>query len=719
MQGSNPGGLRRHRIARPKALAALAVAGAGLALAPAAMAAPSASLEVTHPGHQNIQEASTYTAGTIHLANSSTAGETITSFSIDLADGPTLFPDLVFDPDDGTPAGDQNGRTLIMDTAPAGVTLAAGSPTFDKPKDDGFGLVSAAFDGGFDPGESGTFSIDIDPTSINGSPGSAPAGPISGAEIQGATVSVTFSDGTTLTNELTLIAGSDSDASATLVAGVPVAPSIARAGGASAPVATSKAQQDIVVTGPAGASGVLVVVEGHLDVTNAGPVEGFDIDPFEANMAALTTEIPFTIGPDGTVVVPVTLTNSAPLIDENALPTPVPFTPAETGINHIAAYLTGAGAAGAMSGSLVMQLDPAVEIVAPTVASVSPADDAIDVARDQNVQVTFSEPMDLGTLMAEGTVTVTTGEGATLQQVQGALLTNEAGTVLTYDPVEDLAFDTEYTVTVGTNATDVAGNALAAPFTSTFRTAKQPVAPPPVAPTNTGAPVCVTVPERPTNTDKGTIRLEAAQLLISQRIAQAAVRRANAIEAWLNAGVVAGDLCGNAFGQADFTGMTYVGGGVTAPVGPTPRKLEVAPASGGGGGNVALSAGQLLINQRISQAAVRRVNALAARLDGGLTGGDLVDGAIGRGKLLNGLVIATATNAAPVARSQTVLGERQGEGGTVTVSVRQLQINQRISQAAVRRVNALADRLARGLSGADFKDGTLTVADLAAEARPQ
>jgi len=227
------------------------------------------------------------------------------------------------------------------------------------------------------------------------------------------------------------------------------------------------------------------------------------------------------------------------------------------------------------------------------------------------------------------------------------------------------------------------------------------------------------VPERPTNTNKGTIRLEAAQLLISQRIAQAAVRRANAVEAWLEAGVVAGDLCGNAFGQADFTGMTFVGGGATAPVGPTPRPLQVARASGGGGGNVALTAQQLLINQRISQAAVRRVNALTIRLDGGLTGGDLVDGSIGSGKLLNGLRIATATAATPVAKSRTMLGARQGRGGTVTVSVRQLQINQRISQAAVRRVNQLVDRLARGLSGADFKDGTLTVADLANEARPQ
>ena len=36
----------------------------------------------------------------------------------------------------------------------------------------------------------------------------------------------------------------------------------------------------------------------------------------------------------------------------------------------------------------------------------------------------------------------------------------------------------------------------------------------------------------------------------------------------------------------------------------------------------------------------------------------------------------------------------------------------------MRRVNELADRLARGLTGADVRDGSLTAADLAPEARP-
>ncbi len=61
-------------------------------------------------------------------------------------------------------------------------------------------------------------------------------------------------------------------------------------------------------------------------------------------------------------------------------------------------------------------------------------------------------------------------------------------------------------------------------------------------------------------------------------------------------------------------------------------------------------------------------------------------------------------------------GVRTASGATsarVTLSTRQLRINQRISAAAVRRANALQDRLAAGLTGDDFRDGTLGAQDLA------
>ncbi len=117
------------------------------------------------------------------------------------------------------------------------------------------------------------------------------------------------------------------------------------------------------------------------------------------------------------------------------------------------------------------------------------------------------------------------------------------------------------------------------------------------------------------------VTLSRAQLAINQRIAQAAVRRVNALE-------------------ARFEGR------------PVPNPPDTPK------GKVTLSVGQLLINQRISQAAVRRVNALTARVEG-----------------------------------RPVPAARPAKGGTLTLSATQLRINQRISQAAVRRVNALEGRI--------------------------
>ncbi len=376
--------------------------------------------------------------------------------------------------------------------------------------------------------------------------------------------------------------GSQTDSAAVLIANTGAAPTLVRAAGASAPVATAKGEQQFVVTGPAGASGVIVIAEGHLDVTDA-PGGGTDLEPFESNMAAKFTEVPFIIGPNGTAVVTVTLTDSSPLEDPNNPGTF--FTPTATGINTVTAYLTSGTTAGPVSAPIVLQLDGAVEVVPPTITDTTPDDDAADVARDGSVQVTFSEPMDDGTVLVDGAVVLTAGND--VSPIPAAVTANAEGTVFTLDPTADLAFDTEYTVTVAGTVTDVAGNAIAAPASFSFRTAKEvlPPPPPPPAPTNTGAPLCVTVPERPTNNQQGTIRLEASQLLISQRIAQAAVRRANAIERWLESGIVAGDLCGNAFGQADFTGMTYAGGGVPPRSGPSrascrsPRARAAAAAT--------------------------------------------------------------------------------------------------------------------------------------------
>jgi hypothetical protein len=238
------------------------------------------------------------------------------------------------------------------------------------------------------------------------------------------------------------------------------------------------------------------------------------------------------------------------------------------------------------------------------------------------------------------------------------------------------------------------------------------------------APLCAVVAPRRLAGGGGRVRftLSPRQLLINQRISQAAVRRLNAVEAWLDAGAETRDLCGESIGLADLgAGITATTGGPTVtPARAHPRPIVPPPARRGRPGTVRVTAGQLLINQRISQAAVRRANALQARLRRGLTGGDLRDGQVTAATLAAGIRITTATpQAAPPPAGRTLIAPRRhgATAGRVALTPAQLRVNQRISQAAVRRANGLIDRLATGLTGADFRDGTITAIDLAPELR--
>lgn len=214
----------------------------------------------------------------------------------------------------------------------------------------------------------------------------------------------------------------------------------------------------------------------------------------------------------------------------------------------------------------------------------------------------------------------------------------------------------------------------------------------------------------------GAVRLTRGQLLINQRISQAAIRRTAAIQKWLDDGIVPGDICGGALGPEDFGGVeTRPDRPFSSPPRPRPRPLRIAAAGGGDAGGVTLSTTQLLINQRISQAAVRRANALRTRLLTGLTGGDVKDGSLTLGQVRLGTRIISATPVAtPAPASVTVIvNGPAGNPGAVTLSRRQVLINQRISQAAVRRANAIIAHLRTGLNGNDFRNGTLTAVDLA------
>jgi hypothetical protein len=145
------------------------------------------------------------------------------------------------------------------------------------------------------------------------------------------------------------------------------------------------------------------------------------------------------------------------------------------------------------------------------------------------------------------------------------------------------------------------------------------------------------------------------------------------------------------------------------------RDPPIVPAKTGAGNAkaVSLTARQLLINRRIAQAALRRATALEARLNGGLTGGDMRAGVISSGQLAPDRRIVSATlDPIPPAATTTKPVPAKVGGKSVRLTSKELLINQRIAQAALRRTNALIARLQAGLSGKDFQDGTITAVNL-------
>jgi hypothetical protein len=225
--------------------------------------------------------------------------------------------------------------------------------------------------------------------------------------------------------------------------------------------------------------------------------------------------------------------------------------------------------------------------------------------------------------------------------------------------------------------------------------------------------VCRDVPA-PAKLRVGKIKLSAAQMLATQRVSQTALRRLALIEARLDGKLKASDICGGAI-SADLLnkGIQTATGATNELVASNPAVIP-AVKTAKGRTKVRLTAKQLLINQRVAQAAVLRAAAIEARLRAGLTGGDLKPGVIGPGQLAQGLRIVSARQvgkAAAATRTRVARGST-GSAANIRVSRRQLEINHKIALAALRRTNLLAARLETGLLRGDFKRGSIGVASL-------
>jgi hypothetical protein len=117
-----------------------------------------------------------------------------------------------------------------------------------------------------------------------------------------------------------------------------------------------------------------------------------------------------------------------------------------------------------------------------------------------------------------------------------------------------------------------------------------------------------------------------------------------------------------------------------------------------------------LLNRRLAQASIRRANALTRRLGGRLTGADLRSGALTAAKLRPGLTVvslAPTAAGAPAGRSEGA-GGSGSRGAARPLTLARLRKDHRMALAALRRAERLRALLERGVSGAMFRNRSIT-----------
>lgn len=295
--------------------------------------------------------ASTFGPGSFALTNTSTTGRQIVRFRLDLRTA--IFPDMVFDPI-GL-AGDTLGKCFTADFGTVDVGLIPPADIcvdpFLEPHDGGYDVLEVFFDD-FDATESFGFSVDNDPTSLQGAAptGSTGTGSVSGLELAGSTFEIELDDGTLLFGELyrvpTSLSGSEATAKPILVE----APTLELVDAVSNPTVVGESEQVIRILGTPGADIALLDVEGALDVAGV-PGGGFDLNPIEANTAIAVDEFFVTLDAFGVAEVPVSLTRSIP----------------EGGIHALVATSVAAdGTKSSLSNRLIVEFNPMAVIETAT-----------------------------------------------------------------------------------------------------------------------------------------------------------------------------------------------------------------------------------------------------------------------------------------------------------------------------------------------------------------
>ena len=262
----------------------------------------------------------------------------VTSVAFDLST--SIVTDAVFDPV-GT-AGDAVAKDFTPDSGQASTGLTTHS--FSSPNGGGYDALAVDF-GDFQGGETFTFSVDIDPTSIKGAaqPGPSDSGSVSGLELTGSSVTVGFSDGSVVSGQIFASTTSDGGGQVTLSSELTGVPTLALVGGTS-PTTVTGAGATLTVSGTPNSRVHLLQTESALFLAGV-PNGGFDIDPYERNSVVAINRLVVDLGPSGTAQVPVTLGRTLP----------------EGGINHfIAVEVDATGRHRLTSNAVIVTLERAL-----------------------------------------------------------------------------------------------------------------------------------------------------------------------------------------------------------------------------------------------------------------------------------------------------------------------------------------------------------------------
>ncbi|WP_436935881.1 malectin domain-containing carbohydrate-binding protein [Halovenus marina] len=319
-------------------------------------------------GKVTLQDATTYFAGSTFVTN--TGDEEIETLIINKSTA--LISSMVFDPtgcagDGGCNPGDTSIR--IPDEGGTGYTDHQFlDPVNGVDGTDGYATLQFNFSD-FEPGETFVWASDGDPNSIKGGGGqqSVLAGPESGIDLTGTTVTASFADSTTASSG-TFNEGSLAGSTGVARANTPAAPTI-DAQGVSLQSTTltdrhtaatvSDAQQTIEITGPPGETVRLMHAESTLlleDVpdSDGDGMPGYDIEAYEANNVENYTITNVQLDQNGEATVDVTLTN---LTGELTSPAD------KSGFNYFVAAVEGDdGYAGPASNVAILKLDESADM---------------------------------------------------------------------------------------------------------------------------------------------------------------------------------------------------------------------------------------------------------------------------------------------------------------------------------------------------------------------